>query len=175
MDIKETIGAHIRELREKRRLTQPELAEKINIKRPSITAYEGGNQLPPIDTLIKLADFFNVSLDFLTGRTNDWMLHRLTELDKKKLPGFTDQEYEILSIVLSSVEQILEGREPKQTIESLSKMADHEELPEEYKILMVVLSKMVVERYKKLKDQEVKAMEMKVKELEKNNVSGKTY
>jgi glutamine synthetase len=45
-------------------------------------------------------------------------------------------------------------------------MAEHEELPEEYKILVVVLSKMVVERYKKLKDQELKAMEMKVKELE---------
>lgn len=32
---------------------------------------------------------------------------------------------------------------------------------------MIVLSKMVVERYKKLKDQELKVMEMKVKELEK--------
>jgi len=166
MDIKETIGTHIRELREKNKLTQPELAEKINIKRPSITAYESGNQLPPVDTLIKIADFFNVSLDFLTSRTNDRMLHRLIEPDQKKLPGFTDQEYEILSIILSAVEQILEGKEPKETIESLAKMAEHEELPEEYKILVVVLSKMVVERYKKLKDQELKAMEMKVKELE---------
>jgi transcriptional regulator with XRE-family HTH domain len=166
MDIKETIGTHIRELRDKKRLTQPELAEKIEIKRPSITAYESGNQLPPVDTLIKIADFFNVSLDFLTGRTNDRVLHRLTELDKNKLPGLTDQEYEILSITSSAVDQILEGQAPKETIESLAKMADHEQLPEEYKILVVVLSKMVVERYKKTKDQELKAMEMKVRELE---------
>jgi transcriptional regulator with XRE-family HTH domain len=166
MDIKETIGTHIRELRDKKRLTQPEVAEKINIKRPSITAYESGNQLPPVDTLIKIADIFDVSLDFLTGRTNDRVLHRITELDKKNLPGFTDREYEILSILFSAVDQILEGKEPKETIESLAKMADHEQLPEEYKILVVVLSKMVVERYKKMRDVELKAMEMKVKELE---------
>jgi transcriptional regulator with XRE-family HTH domain len=43
MAITETIGTHIRELRDKKRLTQPELAEKIDIKRPSITAYESGN------------------------------------------------------------------------------------------------------------------------------------
>ena len=46
-------------------------------------------------------------------------------------------------------------------------MADHQQLPDEYKILVVVLSKMVVEPYKKLKDQELKTMEMRVKELEK--------
>jgi transcriptional regulator with XRE-family HTH domain len=166
MAVKETIGTHIRELREKKRLTQPELAEKIDIKRPSITAYESGNQLPPVDTLIKVADCFNVSLDFLTGRTKDRRLHRFTEPDINQFQGLTDQEYEILSIISSAVDQILEGREPKQTIESLAKMADHEQLSEEYKILMVVLSKMVVERYKKMKDQELKAMEMKVKELE---------
>jgi transcriptional regulator with XRE-family HTH domain len=166
MDIKETLGTHIRELRDKKRLTQPELAEKIDIKRPSITAYESGNQLPPVDTLIKIANYFNVSLDFLTGRTNDHILHRLIEFDKNKLQGLSDQEYEILSILFSAVDQILEGKEPKQTIETLAKMTDHEQLPEEYKILMVVLSKMVVERYKKLKDQELKAMEMKVEELE---------
>jgi hypothetical protein len=39
-------------------------------------------------------------------------------------------------------------------------------LPEEYEILIVVLSKMVVERFEKLKDQKLKAMEIKVKELE---------
>ncbi len=167
MDIKEIIGTHIRELREKKRLTQPELAEEINIKRPSITAYEGGNQLPPVDTLVKIADFFNVSLDYLTGRTNDRMLHRLTELDRKRLSGCTEQEYEILSIIFSAIDQILEGKEPKETIECLAKMGEHEELPEEYKVLIVVLSKMVVEQYKKLKEQELKAMEMKVKELEK--------
>jgi transcriptional regulator with XRE-family HTH domain len=166
MAIKETIGTHIRELREEKRLTQPELAEKIGIKRPSITAYESRNQLPPIDTLIKIADFFSVSLDFLTGRTSDRVLHKLAEINKKEIPGFTDWEYEVLSIVFTAVDRILEGQEPKQTIESLAKMADHEELSEEYKVLVVVLSKMVVERYKKLKDQEFKAMEMKVKELE---------
>ncbi len=166
MAIKETIGTHIRELREEKRLTQPELAEKVDIKRPSITAYESGNQLPPVDTLIKIADCFNVSLDFLTGRTKDRLLHRFTEPDKTKLQGLTDEDYKILSIVSSAIDQVLEGREPQQAIESLAKMAKNEQLQEEYKIFAVVLSKMVVERYKKLKDRELKAMEMKLKELE---------
>lgn len=55
-------------------------------------------------------------------------------LNLKYKSRFTDQEYEILSIVFSAVDQIHEGKEPKQTIESLSKMADHEHLSEEYKI-----------------------------------------
>ena len=94
------------------------------------------------------------------------MLHRLSEFDKKELPGLTEQEYEILEIVLAAVAQMLDGREPQQTIESLSKMADQERFPEEYRVLMVVLSKIVLEHYKKLKDRELRAMEMKVKEME---------
>ena len=95
------------------------------------------------------------------------MLHRLTEINKNELPGLTHQEYEILSIVFSAVDQILEGKEPKETFDSLAKMADHKQLSEEYKILVVVLTKIMMERYKKLKDQELNAMEMKVRELEK--------
>ena len=88
------------------------------------------------------------------------------KFDKNKLQGLSDQEYEILSILFSAVDQILDGKESKQTIETLAKMADHDQLPDEYKILVVVLSKMVVERYKKFKNEELEALEKKVKELE---------
>ena len=41
---------------------------------------------------LKLADFFNVSLNILTGRTNDHILYRLIEFDKNKFQGLSDQE-----------------------------------------------------------------------------------
>ena len=58
-------------LRKERRLTQGQMAEMLGVSRPSYTCYELGNSLPTVLTLCKLADFFEVSLEYLLGRTND--------------------------------------------------------------------------------------------------------
>ncbi|WP_367277887.1 helix-turn-helix domain-containing protein [Clostridium sp.] len=59
----------LRELREEKKLTQSELAKFLNVSRASISAYENRTNDPSLDVLIKMADFFNVSLDYLLGRT----------------------------------------------------------------------------------------------------------
>lgn len=53
----------IRELRLENNLTQKELAEKISSTSKNIWAYENQISIPPLDVLIKLADFFNCSID----------------------------------------------------------------------------------------------------------------
>ena len=50
--------------------TQKELALDIGINEKAYWAYENGRNEPNIDTLIKIANYFNVSLDYLCGRQN---------------------------------------------------------------------------------------------------------
>lgn len=55
------------QLREKFDLKQVELADKINLKSSAVSKYEKGLTQPNIDTLIKLAEIFSVSVDYLVG------------------------------------------------------------------------------------------------------------
>ena len=57
------------ELREEMNLTQEELAKSINVGRSTISGYELGTTQPSYAVLMQLADFFNVNLDYLFGRT----------------------------------------------------------------------------------------------------------
>ncbi len=56
-------------LREEKGLLQRELAEKLNLSRVAITHYEQGTRFPEWDTLQGMADLFDVSVDYLLGRT----------------------------------------------------------------------------------------------------------
>lgn len=62
----------IKELRNEQNLTQKELAQRINSTDKNIWAYENKIATPPLETLIRLADFFNCSLDYLVGRSDDF-------------------------------------------------------------------------------------------------------
>lgn len=55
-------------LRKENNLTQKELAEKLYLTQNGYSSYENGRTEPNIETLCKIADFYNVSLDYLVGR-----------------------------------------------------------------------------------------------------------
>lgn len=55
------------ELRKKRGITQREVADAVGITAASISAYEKGAKIPPLDTAIAVAKYFGVSLDYLCG------------------------------------------------------------------------------------------------------------
>ena len=59
------IASNIKFLRKRRRLTQSDLAERLNIKRSNINNYERGEVVPPVNILVELSDLFHVSLDTL--------------------------------------------------------------------------------------------------------------
>lgn len=65
---KNTIGENIRRLRRQQDLKQDVLAVKLNIRRQTLSAYERGVTVPDIYVLIRVADYFGISLDELTGR-----------------------------------------------------------------------------------------------------------
>lgn len=58
---------NIRYLRTSEKLTQKDLAKALNVAPQTYASYEQGRREPDIDTLIKIARFYNVSLDFLVG------------------------------------------------------------------------------------------------------------
>jgi transcriptional regulator with XRE-family HTH domain len=57
----------LRELREERGLTQAQVAEAIGVTESSISFYESGKKQPSLDKIIKLADYYNLSLDKIVG------------------------------------------------------------------------------------------------------------
>ena len=59
----------IRDMREDSDLSQKQIAEYLGIAQTVYSRYERGYQTIPLEHLIALADYYHVSLDFLTGRT----------------------------------------------------------------------------------------------------------
>ena len=57
-----------RQLRNRDNLSQQELGDKLGIAKSTISMYENGNREPDLETLEKIADFFNVDMDYLIGR-----------------------------------------------------------------------------------------------------------
>lgn len=64
--------------------TQQEMADFLGISQASFYAYTVGRAEPSLDKLIKLADYFNVSLDFLCGRQNKNLIFADSLSEKKK-------------------------------------------------------------------------------------------
>lgn len=65
-----TFAERLKAERKKNNITQTQLAERLYLDRSSISKYESGKQIPETPTLEKLADFFDVSIDYLLGKTD---------------------------------------------------------------------------------------------------------
>lgn len=65
------IGLKLKELRLNKGYTQKQIAENLGISEQSYQRYESESHNPTIDKLIELARFFEVSIDYLVGETND--------------------------------------------------------------------------------------------------------
>ncbi len=61
----------LRDLREDKEVSQQELADLLNIRQSAYSHYETGKRQPSIESLIKLAYFYDTSLDYLVGITDD--------------------------------------------------------------------------------------------------------
>lgn len=72
----------IKELRDRDKLTQTELAQRIGINRSLISQYEAGEREPSLMSLVKLANYAHVSVDYLLGRGNT-PKYELTKSEEK--------------------------------------------------------------------------------------------
>lgn len=65
-----TFNNRIKQLRIEKKLTQDDLAQILNFGRTAIANYESGRSEPSYSIILKLAEFFDVSIDYILGRTN---------------------------------------------------------------------------------------------------------
>jgi len=64
----ESIGQRLKDLRNKRNISQNELSKYIGVSKSSVNMYERDEREPGFETLEAIADFFNVNMDYLMGR-----------------------------------------------------------------------------------------------------------
>ena len=69
------LAAQFKKVRTERNLTQKQTAEGIGVTEQAYQRYEYGKVVPSATVLIALADFFDVSLDYLCGRSDDPARH----------------------------------------------------------------------------------------------------
>lgn len=79
------IKDRIKKLRLEKKLNQPELARIMNVSKQTISNWENGNRIPDTLTIKKLADFFNVSTDYILGKDNQLSSLSNTVIEEIKL------------------------------------------------------------------------------------------
>lgn len=99
-----TLGMRIAKLRKSKDLTQEQLAELLNIGKSTLAMYETDKREPASEVLIKIADFFNVTIDYLLrgdvrpqdeiikGETHEFLerISKLGELEREILKNRVD-------------------------------------------------------------------------------------
>lgn len=89
------------ELMKQEGLSQKELAEKINVTEASMSRYIKGERIPRIDVLVKLANVFNVSIEYLQGlkEVDDFNeIKRIVARNSKKMTD--EQKMELAKMLL---------------------------------------------------------------------------
>ena len=80
------LGNNIKELRKNKHMTQKDLAEAMKVSQQTVGAWETERAIPGADTLSELADYFNVTTDYLLGRPekkdDDTKTADIEDLDK---------------------------------------------------------------------------------------------
>lgn len=109
-ELKENNFANIiKYLRQKNKMTQQDLANIVGLTPTGISYWESGKAIPNIDTLEKLAHYFNVTVDYLLGKKE------MTENDKKtvlfrKAEDVPKEQQEVLwNIIDSTIDAFLKG------------------------------------------------------------------
>lgn len=75
------LAQRLTEQRRKHKKTQNDIAKILNVNRATVGLWETGTNAPPIDKLVVLADYYNVSIDYLCGRemeTNEFIYQELS-------------------------------------------------------------------------------------------------
>lgn len=79
------IGKRLRKLRENKGITQKELGKAIAIGNVTLSQYESNTRTPDIDTLMKIANYFGVTTDYLLGKSDETS-HGATARNPRRIP-----------------------------------------------------------------------------------------
>lgn len=82
-------GLRLKELRERKKLSQTEVAARLNVGRSTISGYEGNTITPSLEQFTRLAILYNTSLDYMMGLDNRTCFY-LDGLDEKQQQTILD-------------------------------------------------------------------------------------
>ena len=94
-------AVRIKNLRRSREINQVQLAEKLGVKKQSISNWENDNIMPSVDMLIKIADFFQVSTDYLLGRE----VREASAPNMLDITGLTPNQIEHIHFIVDDLRQ----------------------------------------------------------------------
>ncbi|KZD36517.1 XRE family transcriptional regulator [Bacillus wiedmannii] len=89
------IGEKIKELRKNNKITQEQLGNAIGVSKMAISYFEKGKKSPGRESLEKIADYFNVTTDYLLGRSED------PELSEEENKIVTEEGKNIMALIES--------------------------------------------------------------------------
>ena len=106
MTVREVLPVRLRELREQAGLTQAQVAEAVGTATVQISRYETGTILPSIDTLVKIADVLDASMDYLVGlsltpRVSPLASDDLTLDEQRLIQAIRDHDMRTTLVMLS--------------------------------------------------------------------------
>ncbi len=98
---------NLKTLRNEFKISQQKLADAVGVSQQSINKYENQDVEPDIAILIKIADYFSVSVDYLVGRTSspDFAVSSLSKEEKSVLSRYktlTKKEKDIIRLVIGN-------------------------------------------------------------------------
>jgi len=87
------IGAFLKELRKEKNITQEELADKMGVSRRTVSRWETGSNMPDMDILIDISDFYEVDLrEILDGERKEIKMDNDTKETVLKVAEFSNEE-----------------------------------------------------------------------------------
>ena len=91
-----TLNENIKTLRTQKGLNQVELAKELCVTKQCVSNWENDNVLPSIEMLVKIADYFGVTTDFLLGRTAKQEIN---------VDGLTDEEIAHIRFLVGDIKR----------------------------------------------------------------------
>ena len=101
-----TFVERVKELRLEKGLTQQELANFFYLNKSSISRYEKDKQIPELETLEKLSDYFEVSLDYLLGKSdikNPEKAIKLNTSNSISTKGLSDENIKLINAMINQL------------------------------------------------------------------------
>ncbi|MCZ2493442.1 helix-turn-helix domain-containing protein [Dellaglioa carnosa] len=89
-------GEKLKAIRKSKRLTQLDLAIRLNVSKGTVSAYEQGLSYPSLETLVKICDILDTSADYLLGISDDLPF---------KMGALTDEQMESILQFVSLIER----------------------------------------------------------------------
>ena len=113
------LGVRLKYLRKSNNKTQKDIADILGITRPAYTAYEQGKRNPDYEILEKIADYYNVSIDYLLGRTdNKEALHKQAGISDNDYNNLSPYQKEVIDFFLTR-EDLFFKNQPENILDAL--------------------------------------------------------